>query len=41
MALKCEGCGAIGATATDYVHVHLLNGGLCLCRPCLDEFNGN
>lgn len=34
----CEACGVIGAA--EYVRVELVNGGLCLCRLCLDEFNG-
>lgn len=35
---KCEGCGLISATR-EYVSINLTNGGLTLCRQCLDEFN--
>jgi hypothetical protein len=35
---KCEACGLISVTA-EYVYVRTVNGGLNLCRWCLDQIN--
>lgn len=34
---KCEACGDIGGDK--YTHVHTTNGGLELCKQCLDDIN--
>lgn len=37
---KCEACGTIDHTGTiEYVRVRTTNGGLLLCRLCLDDIN--
>lgn len=36
MSNKCEACGSLGG---EYVRVRTTNGGLNLCRQCLDEIN--
>lgn len=38
--MKCEACGMSSAGPDRFKYVHTVNGGLCLCQPCLDEING-
>lgn len=36
---RCEACG-LPSQIAEYIHVRVTNGGLFLCRQCLDEVNG-
>jgi hypothetical protein len=36
---ECEACGLISSTA-EFIYVRTINGGLRLCRQCLDVVNG-
>ncbi len=33
---KCDACGLVGG---ELIRVRTTNGGLCLCRQCLDDIN--
>jgi hypothetical protein len=38
MSQMCEACGLLSAEA-EYIRVRTTNGGLVLCRQCLDDVN--